>query len=206
MIRGLVIATLVVSVFLSYLYYQKRAQIESQTQLSLRYESGDAVKLLITNVIFENLSRAIPRTISFIVGLDPKVSKLAPLRWAFILLLGWLHFCFLSPYQKHFSKFGWSRSDLFFLPFTVILVLSLLSAFLNNYETLSHTIGLVIIGLGSITILVALLAIPLTISSWLLGAIRFLSGQTGNLKITEKPELPSPIVKRKLIDGVWYDE
>lgn len=202
---------------------------------------------------FDQLNHRAPRIASFVIGLDSEVSRVAWVRWAVLILLGWIHFCFFSRWSKNISYII-SKKHLFILPIGVS-VITFLAKFVHiGLEHFSPTIGKyfsTIVGVCLMTvfvpiILVSLFSIPISFMlaglefvrsgtkmtqriacyGWSYGerifgtpksgfAMRFSNyiasvkqnhNEKKSARVQGKAELPGPIVKKRMIDGVWYND
>lgn len=232
--------------------YHDIAQKEERIPIMQRYQKS-YMQRVIRPKWFDQLNHRAPRVVSFVVGLDSEVSRVAWVRWAALILLGWIHFCFFSPWSKNISYII-SKKHLFILPIGVSII-TYLSKFVQiGLEHFSLTIGKyfsTIVGVGLMVvfvpiILVSLFSIPISFIfaglgfvrsgakmtrgiacyGWSYGerifgtpksglAMRFSNyiasvkqhhNEKESAKAQGKAELPGPIVKRRMIDGVWYND
>lgn len=209
MIKNLVIVILIGSALIFYVQYRERIRKETVVSIETKYEKASTIKRFAPKTVFVKFSKAMPRTASFIIGLDPNTSDLAIHRWVFLIFIGWFHFCFLTSYPKYLNKYRKSRSDLFCLPVGTILLLSVGSVILGLEGTIKSIVGYAMILIMSLVVSISLLSIPTSIVWLIVAMVRSLSKivkGSNETQIVTKPELPSPIVHRKMINGVWYDE
>lgn len=211
MFRLLIIASLIAAWGLWFIGVHKKAGDESGVPLAVRYDNSQYFQKVVGRDLFLQAAERAPAAAGFAVGLDPTASPYAIFRWSLIAILGWLYFCFISAFPKPILTHGISRLDLFFLPPTLVFLLSLLTALgvlVRNYhavagKTLIFATGALQIMVIGTTILIGLFAIPVSIGLWVSRMVRPGKNEP---KEPGKAELPGPVVKRKQIDGVWYDE
>ena len=197
--------------------------------------------------MFVRLVDIAPGAAEFAVGLDPKTSKLAYLRWGILILIGWIHFSFLSPVSRRFADRGLSKTQVFMFPMTIIAftlcftpMLFLVAPFLPFVERLFDTVLKFVVMPAILAVCVTgLLSIPVTAgcaifrlthtffrsARSIIGGLRgwqsstrpapspwWLNQSLAAPSTTVSPaalgtaEIPGPVVRRRQINGVWYDE
>ncbi len=96
-------------------HYRTTEVIESQTSLMQKYEKS-GVRAVLDKDRFEHLAGHLPKLAALLVSMDPAASRNALKRWFALILIGWVHFCFLSRWPDKF--FGAiPRTQVFLCPF-----------------------------------------------------------------------------------------
>ena len=221
---GLLKWIVVVGIGLSFLkvceLYTNRAvtQInhESKVPVLARYEKSELVCTAVSRNRFESLAKISPSIAEFIVGLDPDVSKLAYLRWFVLVLVGWIHFCFLSAMSNRFCFSGLSKTQVFFSPLSFLMLYWVFSGLgMLAQKTVAPEIGGIAVWLADfamgvvfiVLVSISVLSIPVSLGILLVRMVRGMKSSLGSASpAAVRAVIPGPIVRRRMIDGVLFDE
>ncbi len=192
--------------------YNAMTERESRKPFQERYEKSYAVKALSYSSASKIHAR-FPKITEFVIGLDPRASWLAGVRWVLIAFVGWIHFCFISPLSEQVGRYFSSGFELFLLPVKIalwlcplFLVSSILKYFNPQYGGYLHS-SLVWM-LGGLAIVVGLTSLC-SIPAHIILLVRNLIWKSKATAVSgfrkEPSQLPGPVVRRTEIDGVMYD-
>ena len=201
----LVLMTIMVACSVVNSYYSLNKQ-ESRAPIESRYNQS-RVSRIIPFHYFQKVHSKLPGTASFILGLDPRASRLADVRWMIIVFVGWIYFSFLFPLPAWIAKLG--CVELFILPPQIALVLSIafpISRFVRYFDPviagrIDSSAFLMLKGLVVLVGIVSLFSVP----GHIVLMIRREKFNSGKPMFGKEPAPDArPLVRRTEIDGVMY--
>ncbi len=119
--------------------YRNTELLESGTSLSQRYAKS-SVKSLLPKDRFEFVAGRMPKVASLLLAMDPGASGNALKRWFLLVIIGWMHFCFLSRWPAVLMG-NVPGTQVFWSPFGMIfffLGLKLIQAVMGYFSPLAE--------------------------------------------------------------------
>lgn len=188
--------------------YMEMNRLDTKKPFQERYAKSSVIKVVPYSLVARAHVR-FPVITEFVVGLDPRVSRMAGVRWSVLAMIGWTYFCFILAPNRLSQQIPAGLS-LFLLPVKTVLwilplfaVSHILKYFNPIYAGYLHssilwTLGTVGVAVGT----AGLLAVPAHLAFMIVG-IKQNGQRNGSRK--SLAELPGPVVRRTEIDGVTYD-